>query len=255
MKWLYLSLLPLLFTACELLESPEDKAKKTELQKIAFEKKISQEKDIQLKKLDAKIKIELALLESKKELALIEQSKDMNKAKLEAKKELVIIEKNQELAKIRMKSELAKQKILLEEEKKEALFQQKIQQIDQVNNMELKRYLIIILAVLVLVSSFFIFYYFKKRREDKLLAYNDNLQKYFHQKENDARIRIAEKLLDTIASGNLDKSQENQLIGALSGNTSTNDTYQQQLTNDKESIEIEDVELVEEEKVEEITKK
>ena len=64
---------------------------------------------------------------------------------------------------------------------------------------------------------------------------NDNLQKYFHQKENDARIKIAEKLLDTIASGNLDKSQENQLISALNGNSLDN----------TQMIEIEDVELIE----------
>jgi hypothetical protein len=163
---------------------------------------------------------------------------------LQSKKELLQIEKNQELEKIRMMAQLEKQKILLQEEKKQIKFQQKIELSQQINNMELKRYFIIIIALLGLVSSFFIFYYFKKRREDKLQAYNDNLKKYFHQKENDARVKIAEKMLDTIASGNLSKSQENQLISALSGNE--NGKYQEKLSSYDADIEV--VELIEDKK-------
>lgn len=130
-------------------------------------------------------------------------------------------------------------------EKEQAIFEQKISQNEQLNNMELKRYLMLIFGLFVLLSCFFIFYYFKKRREDKLRAYNDNLQKYFNQKENDARVRIAEKMLDTISSGNLDKSQENQLISAFKGESNSN--YQQQLIEDrKDEIDVTDeIELIE----------
>ena len=222
MSKIYIVLIVLFLSGCDsnIFDSKND----VEHQKRALQK----EKDIAMKKLSDKLKMELAILNSKKELATLEYKREIElkkiessskkeMAKFESKKELLLIEKNQELAKIRMKVELEKQKSVLEQEKKEALFQQKMQQIDQINNMELKRYLMIILALLVVISSFFIFYYFKKRREDKLLAYNDNLEKYFRQKENDTRVRIAEKLLDTISSGNLDKEQENQLIGVLSG--------------------------------------
>lgn len=207
MKTLILTLLLLLFSGCELFESAAEKSEKQAKEKQAFEKKVADSKEIQLKKLSAQTDKELALINSKKELALIKKEK--------------------ELEKIRLASELEKQRILLAQDKERAIFEQKLAHTNQINNMELKRYFVLILGLLALVSAFFIFYYFKKRREDKLRTYNDNLQKYFHQKENEARLKIAEKMLDTIGSGNLDKSQENQLISAFSG--VSNQTYQQQL--------------------------
>ncbi len=221
MKWIIFLTLALLFSGCDLLQSEEDKAKIIANEKIAFEKKVQESKEIQLKKLSAQTQKELAILESKKELALIEKEK--------------------ELEKIRTQAEIEKQKIIFEQAKEKALFEQKMQQKEQSNNMELKRYMMLILALLLIISSFFVYYYFKKRREDKLRAYNDNLQKYFNQKENDARVKIAEKMLDAISSGNLDKSQENQLISAFSGQT--NESYQKQLTNEKDEDVIELTEI------------
>jgi len=192
----------------DLLNSFEDKTEQREQEKKEFLKKIEEAKEVQLKKLSEETQRELALLESKKELALIK--------------------KEQELEKIRMQAEIEKQKITFEKEKQEALFEQKMKTQEQSYAMELKRYLSITLALFLFLVSFFVFYYFKKRREDKLRAYNDNLEKYFHHKENEARVKIAEKMLDTIALGKLDKQQENQLISAFSGHT-TQGSYQEQL--------------------------
>ncbi len=214
MKYIYLIAFIFLFSGCDFLTSEEDKAKLIATQKADFTKKVEESKEIQLQKLSAQTQKELALLQSKKELATIEKEK--------------------ELEKIRLQAELEKQKIALAIEKEQALFEQKMQQNEQMNNMELKRYLMLILALLIVVSCFFIFYYFKKRREDKLRAYNDNLQKYFYQKENDARVKIAEKMLDAISSGKLDKAQENQLIGAFSGHSTGE--YQKQLSFSDEDI-------------------
>ncbi|MEA2100588.1 MAG: hypothetical protein U9P72_10720 [Campylobacterota bacterium] len=225
MKLIYLLIFTLLFSGCNLLESQDDKDKKIASQKMAFEKKVEETKEIQLKKLSAQTQKELAILDSKKELATIQKEK--------------------ELEKIRLQTELEKQKIVLDMEKEQAIFEQKMLQKEQLNNMELKRYLMLVFGLFIVVGSFFIFYYFKKRREDKLRAYNDNLQKYFNQKENEARVKIAQKMLDTIASGKLDKMQENQLINAFSGEA--NNGYQQQLIEDKnDDIDITtDIELVE----------
>ena len=226
MKWIYLIILTLLFSGCnleEFLESPEDKAKKNASEKVAFNEKVKDTKEIQLKQLSAQTQKDLAILESKKELALIEKEK--------------------ELEKIRMQSELEKQRIIFEQEKAKALFEQTMKQNEQMDNMELKRYVVLVLILLIFVSSFSIYYYFKKKREDKLRAYNDNLQKYFNQKENDARVKIAEKMLDTIASGNLDKNQENQLIGAFSGEA--NGEYQKQLSSPSVDEDIEIIEISE----------
>ena len=207
MKFLYIFILTFLFTGCEFFESEDDKAKKIQIEKKAFEKEVKNSKEVQLKKLSSQTEIELAILNSKKELATIEKEK--------------------ELEKIRMQAEVDKQKIIIAQENQRAIFDQKLKESEISNSMELKRYFVVILALLLVVCSFFIFYYFKKRREDKLRAYNDNLQKYFYQKENDARVKIAEKMLDTISSGKLDKSQESQLISALSGQNNGN--YQNQL--------------------------
>jgi len=221
MKWIFLLTLVFLFSGCELFESQEEKAKKVEIEKEVFEKKVEDSKEIQLQKLSADTQVELAVLNSKKELATIE--------------------KNRELEKIRLQSELEKQKIILAQEKEQATFNQKIQENEQANNMELKRYLVLVLALFVIICAFFIFYYFKKRREDKLRSYNDNLQKYFFQKENDARMKITEKILDSIADGKLDKSQENQLIGAFSGGSKGE--YQEQL--DSLDVEVIDSQIIE----------
>ena len=215
MKFIYILMVMFLFSGCDLLESQDDKDRQIANKKIAFEKKVQESKEIQLKKLSVQTQKELAILESKKELAEIEKTK--------------------ELEKIRMQTELEKQKIILQQEKEKAIFEQKILQKEQLNNMELKRYLMLIFGLLILIISFFTFYYFKKKREDKLLAYNDNLQKYFHQKENDARLKIAQKMLDTIALGTLDKQQENLLISAFSGKTNDDMNYQQLLENKNEA--------------------
>ena len=197
MKLVFLLAMLFFFSGCDLFQTQAEKAQKIKQEKIAFEKKVRDTKEIQLQTLSAQTQKDLALLESKKELAKIQR--------------------DAELEKIRIQSQLEKQKILLQQEKAEALFEQKLKQQDQIDNMELKRYLILIFGLFVFVSLFFIFYYFKKRREDKLLAYNDNLKKYFYHKENEARVKIADQMLKTIASGNLDKNQENQLITAFNG--------------------------------------
>ncbi len=223
-----ITLATLLLTGCDLFDSQAQKEKKIAHEREIFQKKVADEKDIQLKKISEQTQRELALLESKKELASIEKEK--------------------ELAKIKFQAELQKQKIQAKKEQEEAIFSQKMQQRDQINNMELKRYLVLIFALFIGLTSYFLFYYFKKRREDKLRAYNDNLEKYFHHKENEARVKIAEKMLDAISAGTLDKSQENQLISAFSGQS--NESYQQQLEshstiNNEEDKDADIIEVVE----------
>jgi len=208
MKWIFLLILAFIFSGCELFESQEEKIKKVAVEKEVFEKKVENSKEIQLKKISSTTEVELAVLNSKKELATIEKEK--------------------ELEKLRLQAELIKQKIVLTQEKDKALFEQKIQEREQANSMELKRYMVLVLALIIIICAFFIFYYFKKRREDKLIAYKDNLQKYFYQKENENRMKIAEKILDNIANGKLDKAQKNQLIRVIS--EQGKESYQEQLS-------------------------
>jgi len=198
MKLIYLLIFVLFFNACDLLESQADKQAKLADQKAAFELKIKETKDVQMRQIDAQTTQELE--------------------KIKAQKELAQLQKEQMMEKIRLEAELAKQKAELEIQKQEALLAQKMKEIAQANDMEIKRYLLIILFLILLIVSFFTYYYFTKRHDDKLRAYQDNLDKYFHQQENATKMRIAEKIIDTIASGRLDKTQETELIKALSGN-------------------------------------
>ena len=78
MKWLFFLAISLLFTGCNLFESQEEQAKIIANEKIAFEKRVEESKEIQLKKLSAQTQKELAILESKKELALIKKEQAYN---------------------------------------------------------------------------------------------------------------------------------------------------------------------------------
>jgi len=189
MKLILLLLLALFFTACNLTESKEDIAAKKLEQKKAFEEKIANTKEIQLKKIDAQKEQELAKINSQTTLATLEKKQLLEKIKLEAQAD------------------------------KEAS-QAKLHEFQRQDSMEIKRYLLLILFFVLLSASFFIYRYFKQRHEDKLKAYEDNLDKYFHQQENMTKMRIAEKIIDTVASGKLAKEQEGELIKALSGNMS-----------------------------------
>ena len=210
MKLLILITITLLFSACNIGETPKELEAKRVQERKVFEEKIAESKAVQLKKIDAQTKQELANIEKQKELAQLE--------------------KEQMMEKIRLNTELEKQKVILQEKKDKALLDAKMMQMQHDDDMEIKRYLLLILFLMLGIISFFVYYYFKKRHEDKLRSYQDNLDKYFHQQENMTKMRIAEKIIDTVASGKLDKSQENELIKALSGNIAA--TQEPKLLND-----------------------
>jgi len=155
-------------------------------QERALQEKIAQTKEVQFKKIDAQTQAELAKIAAQKELAQIQKEQLIAKIELEAQAQKKALEAK-----------------LLQEERADA--------------MEVKRYLLLILFFVLVMGSYFLYLYFKRRHDDKLLAYKDNLEKYFHQQENMTRLRIAEKIIDTVASGKLDKAQENELLKALNG--------------------------------------
>jgi len=144
-------------------------------------------------------------------------SNDIKLKKLELQKELALIKKDTELQKLKVQTQANQDSIRLNKEKELELFEQNLKLQEQQNALETERYMMFILALVIIIVSFFVFYYFKKRHENQLKAYEDNLKKYLQQKENDSRNKIAEKIIDTIAAGNLDKSQESALLTALSG--------------------------------------
>jgi len=197
MKLLFIILISFLISGCDVFDS----------------------NDIKLKKLEAQTKQDMAALEVKKELASIEKEKELEKITLQAKvnQENTLLNTTQELKKITLQAKINQESSRLNKEKELELFEQNLKLQEQQNELSKSRYLMFLAALVIIIISFFIFYYFKKRHENKLKSYEDNLKKYLQQKENDSRNRIAEKLIDTIASGKLDKSQEATLLTALSG--------------------------------------
>lgn len=172
------------FNACQLFEdSPELQQKKQELE---------------LKKLQVLHDKELAAIEMQKSLAAIEKEKTLELQKLQNDIKSIELNANSE-----KELELIRQKVLLQE---------------NANSLNFQLYLFVFLLFVISVISFFVFYYFKKKREDELRAYNDNLKKYFHHKENEARIKISTMILGTIAQGDLNKENERKLIQAFAGN-------------------------------------
>jgi len=181
MKLLLIFLMLFLFSACQLFEdSTELKAQKQELA---------------LKKLQAEQEKELAGIEMQKSLAILEKEKalELQKMQNEIKEKELNVNGEKEL-------ELIKQKVALQESN---------------NLLDFQKYLLIFLAILLMVISAFVFYYMKRKREDELRAYNDNLKKYFYFKENESRMKIAEKILNTISEGDLSQENEQKLINAF----------------------------------------
>ncbi len=169
------------FNACQLFEdSPELQEKK---QALEFKKlQVAQEK-------------ELAVLEMQRSLAIIEKEKllELQKMQNDIKEKELSANSEKEL-------ELIKQKVALQESN---------------NTLTFQLYLFAFLALVLAVVVFFVFYFLKRKREDELRAYNDNLKKYFYFKENESRMKIAQKILDTIAEGGLSAENEKKLIDAF----------------------------------------
>lgn len=233
---LQLILLPFYFTGCELgsifgpsqkeieLKQKELALKEQELKfnQLLKQKELEQNQIIQTQEMNAKIEKDKALLASNKEIEL-----EKIKAAFE-KEKLVVLNKEKDL-----KHSISKQ----ENDLKFSLAQQ-----EKGNDLEIKKYVVIFATLLLIIITISLFIYFSNRRKDKLRAYEDNLNKYFREKENQTKLEIAKKVLDTIASGNLTSEQENKLISTLNNDNQTNNKIL--LQNNVKDKDIHDVEVV-----------
>ena len=157
------------------------------------------------------------LQEKKHELALkkLQAEQEKNLATLEMQKSLATIEKEKSVQLQQMQNDIKEKELSANSEKELELIKQKVALQESNNLLDFQKYLLIFLAILLVVIAAFVFYYMKRKREDELRAYNDNLKKYFYMKENEARMKIAEKILDTIAENDLSTENEQKLINAF----------------------------------------
>ncbi len=198
MRTLFFLLLPLFFLGC-LDDEPQEQ--------IVQEKRNHtlnvQNEKLQQMQIEAKREKELAEISMKKELASIDREKELELAKLDSKLQMqrLMLEKEQ----------------ALEELKQQNLIRESEQEISK------QRYILFYGSLIIIILAAAVYFFMKYRREDKLRAYNDNLEKYFQNKQNESRVKIAEKIIDTIATGNLNPQQESQLIEALNGENKHHD--------------------------------
>jgi len=153
----------------------------------------------------------------KQELALkklqVQQEKDL--ATIEMQKSLAALDKTKALELQQMQNDIKEKELNANSEKELELIKQKVALQESNNLLDFQKYLLLFLAILLVVIAAFVFYYMKRKREDELRAYNDNLKKYFYLKENESRMKIAEKILDTIAEGDLSVENEQKLVNAF----------------------------------------
>ena len=188
------------------------------------------------------------LQEKKQELALKklldQQEKEL--ASIELQMSLANIEKEKVLELQKLQNEIKSQELNVNSEKELELIGQKISLQESNNTLTFQMYILIFAAVVIILIAFFFFYFLKKKREDELRAYNDNLKKYFYFKENESRVKIAEKILDTISQGDLSKDNEQKLINAFTNEASVLQTDTSRLAADKYDYE-DDAEIITEE--------
>ncbi len=200
-KFTLIILLLLFASGCEKDIFNTQKVQDLQRQKEALEKKIQAQ--------EAKLQAEL---EEKKLLAQTNLEQAKLQKELELEKKRLELEKKKEL-------EIEKAKIDFQKNKELELIKQKIELTKNENQKEIMLYLFLLLALITLVVSFFLYIYFKRRRENKLRAYEDNLQKYFIMKEQEMRLKITDKILDTVKDSSLSSEDQKKLIALITDST------------------------------------
>lgn len=203
MNYILTSLLTLfLFTGCSQEESSESIP--------ALKRDIPQKIDPKTAAMLGKAEIEA---KSATDLAEITMQKELGSKKLE--NELEIQKREQEMNRERLSMD---ESLELERIKQQTVI------LEQENRLELQRYIVAFSALVILLIAAAVYFFIKNRREDKLRAYNDNLEKYFRVKENEMRYKIANKVLDTISEGDLTQEQQTQLIATMQASEETRES-------------------------------
>jgi cbb3-type cytochrome oxidase subunit 3 len=153
-------------------------------------------------------------LKLQNELYKKEQQLQLELAKEKKERDYVL-----EKEKIKTQAEIQKVKIQTEQEKELAIIQQKTELEKEKQKNEIIKYGFGLIALLMLIIAYFIYFYFKRKRENKLKAYEDNLKKYFLLKENEMKLKLAEKILDTAKEGQLSKEDQKKLISLVTSQT------------------------------------
>lgn len=209
---------------------------------------------MRLKEENQRLQLAKLRLEANRSLALDEKQliyqREESLAKIAMQETLAHINQTKELEEIRLKNALEEKRLKAEQKYREEQLSMDSRLAEAKDRLYMKLALMAMGALLLLIIALFVYYYFKKRREDKLIAYNDNLEKYFRTKENEARVKIAEKILDTISSGKLSDGHEAKLIEVFNSDhlADNSKSFQKDNLLEEAKGDIEDAVIIEDDK-------
>lgn len=156
-----------------------------------------------------------------------QQSKTVYAVSSKPKTEAVAIarieaESKKELATINMRRDLELQKIQQQTKlnevaatKEVALKAQEAQTAQENNDYTLRKSTLILLALFAAALLALAFYFFRKWRQEKVQMHQAEIEKELAIKEKELQVKMAEKILDTLASGKLSQEEEKRLIETL----------------------------------------
>ena len=140
-------------------------------------------------------KVETAKIqaEAQKEIALINKERDIEVQKLISQTDVTKADINKEVA-------------IEEVHTKKAAIE---------NAHEQTTYLFWLLGAALILLFWFLFYYTGKNRKERLKIHEDELLYKLRAQEQEMKMKMAEKMLESITSGRLSPEQENRLIETL----------------------------------------
>ena len=226
-KMLFILSASLLFIGCDttVFEDREIIALKAKNEKELLQKRIEIER----------LRNERLALETE-----YKKSRDARQIESNRQKDIAIatLKNKERLKELEIKRELKKIELEKEQLKESRLIEQRTLLRQQQRELEFRRYIVALVALVAIIVAFFIYYYLKRKREDKLIAYNDNLKKYFMQKENETKLKIAEKILDTVASGNLSAEDQRKLIEVMHKSASREKMLPEELPDEAVDVQV-----------------
>ena len=152
---------------------------------------------------DSEVTIATIEAETQKEIAKINKERDLEIKKMEEETKLIELKTQNEMA----------------------VKEHNLSTFVQESRFAFKNSTLIIGALSFFALMALIIYIFRKRREDKLKMHEDELQKEMYLREKELQVKMAEKILDTIASGKLSEEREQHLLEALDKTTTPTLTH------------------------------
>ncbi|OQX59861.1 MAG: hypothetical protein B5M52_02035 [Helicobacteraceae bacterium 4484_230] len=179
--------------------------------------KAAQNSDIKLIGGSKKEDVETARIkaEAEKEIARINMEKEVLIQKLKGATEVEKAGISKEIAE--KQAEAARQKAVID--KDIAIKHDQTQRQIAQSSHEMQKWIILVAGLFLLGLIIFIFYNSSRNRKERLKMHKDRLDQELYLKEQEMRVKIAERVLDTIASGKLNPEQENRLIDNMAGSS------------------------------------